>query len=220
MAGFSALTELECSKTGERFSADSLRNLSPAGAPLLARYDLEAAGKTLRPEVLPGRRTDMWRYHEVLPAPSAESIVSLGEGMTPLLEAPRLGARLGLRRLLIKDEGGNPTGSFKARGMSAAITMARHLGADKVAVPTAGNAGGAAAAYASRAGLEAHIFMPEDAPAANKAECILAGASVTEVRGFLDSCAAIVARRGPEERRSQDVDDVVPEEERHKQTRG
>ena len=196
MSGYSALMELECSKTGERFPADSLHNLSPAGAPLLARYDLEAAARTLRPGALADRRADMWRYHELLPAPSAEAVVSLGEGMTPLLEAPRLGAGLGLGRLYIKDEGKNPTGSFKARGMSAAVSMARLLGAGKIAVPTAGNAGGAAAAYAARAGLEAHIFVPADAPAVHKAECVLAGAKVTEVRGTIYHCGALVARRG------------------------
>ncbi|HBK79568.1 MAG TPA: threonine synthase [Nitrospinae bacterium] len=197
MSAFSSLTHLECSKTGERLPAGGLMNLSPAGAPLLARYDLEAAARTLRPEALRERRSDMWRYHEVLPAPAPGAIVSLGEGMTPLLAAPRLGARLGLSRLYIKDEGTNPTGSFKARGMSVAITMARLLGAEKVVVPTAGNAGGAAAAYASRAGIEAHIFVPADAPPVHKAECALAGAFVTEVRGTIYHCGAIAARMGP-----------------------
>lgn len=196
--GYSAFLDLECARTGERFAADRLRNLSPAGAPLLARYDLEAAARTLRPEAAARRAPGMWRYHEVLPAPSPEAIVSLGEGMTPLLEVPRLGARVGLPRLLVKDEGQLPTGSFKARGLSAALTMARLLGAREVAIPTAGNAGGAAAAYASRAGLRAHIYMPVDAPAVHKVECTLAGAEVTVVRGFIHQCGEIVARRAPE----------------------
>jgi threonine synthase len=141
----------------------------------------------------------MWRYHEVLPAPSQSAIISLGEGLTPLLSAERLGARIGLSQLFIKDEGRNPTGSFKARGMATAITMAKHLGVKKIAVPTAGNAGGAAAVYASRAKLEAHIFIPEDAPGVHKVECVMAGAKVTEVRGTIVHCGAIVAERGPKE---------------------
>lgn len=199
MSHYSTLEYLECSRTGKRFPPDSLMNLSPAGAPLLARYNLDEASKTLRPECLGARRADMWRYHEVLPAPSEAAIVSLGEGMTPLLPAERLGERLGLSRLFIKDEGKNPTGSFKARGMATAVTMARHLGARKIAVPTAGNAGGAAAFYASRADLEAHIFIPEDALDVNKAECVIAGANVTEVRGTIYHCGKIVAKRGPQE---------------------
>jgi threonine synthase len=135
----------------------------------------------------------MWRYHEVLPAASADAIVSLGEGMTPLVPVPRLGRRLGLARLLIKDEGINPTGSFKARGLSVAVTMAKALGAKAVVVPSAGNAAGAMAAYAARAGLEAHVFVPADAPASNVAECLIAGARVTRVRGFLNDCAALAA---------------------------
>ncbi len=199
MKGFSTLSGLECSETGERFPAEELMNLSPAGAPLLARYNLQIAGRTLRPEYLGGRRADMWRYHEVLPAPSQAAVVSLGEGLTPLLKAERLGARVPLSGLFIKDEGKNPTGSFKARGMATAITMARHLGAKKIAVPTAGNAGSAAATYASRAKMEAHIFIPEDAPGVHKVECVMVGAKVTEVRGTIYDCGAIVAERGPQE---------------------
>ncbi len=174
-------------------------NLSPAGAPLLARYDVEAAARTLRLEEMAGRVPSMWRYHEMLPAPAADAVVTLGEGMTPLLEAPRLGKTLGLSRLFVKDEGANPTGSFKARGLSAALTMARHLGVRKVAMPTAGNAGGAAAAYAARAGIGAAVFVPEKAPGVHKVECDLAGAEVTVVRGYIHHCAEIVASRAPEE---------------------
>jgi threonine synthase len=198
MHEFSTLSELLCSRTGETFAADRLWNLSPAGAPLLAQYDLGRAAHSLVRSRMAGRPNTMWRYHEVLPVPSESDIVSLGEGMTPLLSAARLGKRLGLSRLMIKDEGINPTGSFKARGLSVAVSMARTLGATKLAIPSAGNAAGAMAAYAARAGLQAHIFMPADAPASNRAECIAAGAHVTSVRGFLNDCAALVASLTPE----------------------
>jgi threonine synthase len=191
---YSALTGLACSRTHETFAADRLWNLSPAGAPLLATYDLDRAAQTLRRDAMADRPPTMWRYHEVLPARSPDAVVSLGEGMTPLLPAPRLGARLGLAHLTIKDEGLNPTGSFKARGLAVAVTMARALGAERLAIPSAGNAGGAMAAYAARAGLPAHVFVPADAPASNRAECLLAGAKVTLVRGFLNDCAALVAQ--------------------------
>lgn len=197
MQHFSSFSGLVCSRTGQSLAADRLWNLSPAGGPLLATYDLGRAARTLVRDQMSARPNTMWRYHEVLPASSASSIISLGEGMTPLLPAPCLGERLGLPRLLIKDEGINPTGSFKARGLSVAITMAAALGARKVAIPSAGNAAGAMAAYAARARLEAHIFMPADAPASNRAECIAAGAHVTSVRGFLNDCAALVASLTP-----------------------
>jgi len=191
---YSTLTGLSCSQTGDPVSADRLWNLSPAGATLLATYDLDRAARTLRRDAMADRPPTMWRYHEVLPARTPDAVVSLGEGMTPLLSAPRLGARLGLAHLAIKDEGLNPTGSFKARGLSVAVTMARALGARRLAIPSAGNAGGAMAAYAARAGLAAHVFVPSDAPASNRAECLLAGAEVTLVRGFLNDCAALVAQ--------------------------
>ena len=152
----------------------------------------------MRRDQVATRSATMWRYHEVLPAPASSTIVTLDEGMTPLLPAPRLGARLGVPRLMIKDEGINPTGSFKARGLSVAVTMARTLGARKLAIPSAGNAAGAMAAYAARASLEAHIFMPSDAPASNRAECLVAGAKVTLVRGFLNDCAALVSQCAPD----------------------
>jgi len=194
MHDFSTLLGLHCSRTGERLAADRLWNLSPAGAPLLASYDLERAARTLKREALATRPPTMWRYHEVLPASGPDAVISLGEGMTPLLPAPRLGAHLGLSRLMIKDEGINPTGSFKARGLSVAVTMARALGARRLAIPSAGNAGGAMAAYAARAGLDAHVFIPADAPASNRAECLQMGAKVSLVRGYLNDCAAIVGQ--------------------------
>ena len=199
MNSYSAFIGLECSKTGEQFQLGGLMNLSPCGAPLLALYDTEAAARTLGFKNLAGRTHSMWRYHEMLPAPDESAIVTLGEGMTPLLRAPRLEKVLGLSHLYVKDEGLNPTGSFKSRGLSVAVTMARQLGAKKIAIPTAGNAGGAAAAYASRAGIEASVFVPEKAPSVHKVECVLAGADVTVVRGYIHHCAEIVAQRTPEE---------------------
>jgi threonine synthase len=190
------VTHLECAACGTRHEARRLHNLCGAcGKPLLVRYDLEQAGRTLTKESLKGRRADLWRYLEVLPVEHEENIVSLGEGLTPLLRAARLGERVGLKRLYIKDESQNPTQSFKARGMATAVSMALELGARKLAVPSAGNAAGALAAYAARAGLEAHIFMPKDTPRANVIECEQTGAHVTLMEGLITDCGAEVARR-------------------------
>jgi threonine synthase len=165
------------------------------GKPLLVRYDLEAAARTLTKESLVGRRADLWRYREVLPVEHDDNIVSLGEGWTPMLRAERLGRRIGVDQLYIKDESQNPTQSFKARGMAAAVSMAKELGAKKLAVPSAGNAAGALAAYAARAGLECFIFMPDDTPRANVVECEQTGAQVTLMPGLITDCGAEVARR-------------------------
>jgi threonine synthase len=190
------VTHLECAACGARHEARRLQNLcNVCGKPLLVRYDLEAVARTLTKESLKGRRADLWRYLEVLPAAREEEIVSLGEGWTPLLRASRLGERLGLKELYVKDESQNPTQSFKARGMTAAVTLAKELGARKLAVPSAGNAAGALAAYAARAGLEAHIFMPSDTPRANVVECEQTGAHVTLIDGLITDCGAEVARR-------------------------
>ncbi len=190
------VTHLECAACGKVYEARRLHNLcAECGKPLLVRYDLAAAARTLTPESLKGRRADLWRYAEVLPVEREENIVSLGEGWTPLLTAGRLGASLGLRRLYVKDESQNPTQSFKARGMSAAVSMAKELGVTKLAVPSAGNAAGALAAYAARAGMEAHIFMPRDTPRANVVECEQSGARVTLLEGLITDCGAEVARR-------------------------
>jgi len=145
------------------------------------------------------REPDLWRYREVLPVERDENIVSLGEGFTPLLHAKRLGAQIGMNHLYIKDEGQNPTQSFKARGMTAAVSMAKELGVKKLAVPSAGNAAGALAAYAARAGMEAHIFMPNDTPRANVIECRELGAHVTLIDGLITDCGAEVARRKGDE---------------------
>jgi threonine synthase len=161
----------------------------------LVRYDLERAAQSLTKESLRGRRADLWRYREVLPVERDENIVSLGEGWTPLLPVPRLAKLVGLGHLFIKDESQNPTQSFKARGMATAVSMAKELGAQKLAVPSAGNAAGALAAYAARAGLEAFIFMPKDTPRANVIECEQMGAHVTLMDGLITDCGAEVARR-------------------------
>ncbi|HBB86655.1 MAG TPA: threonine synthase [Blastocatellia bacterium] len=190
------VTHLECALCHLKHEARRLLNLCrECGKPLLVRYDLWQAARTLTRESLPGRRADLWRYREVLPVENDENIVSLGEGWTPLLRAKNLGKQIGIDQLYIKDESQNPTQSFKARGMSAAVSMAKELGANKLAVPSAGNAAGALAAYAARAGLECFIFMPDDTPRANVIECEQTGAHVTLLAGLITDCGAEVARR-------------------------
>lgn len=190
------VTQLECAACQLRHEARRLLNLCrECGKPLLVRYDLEQARSTLTKESLIGRRADLWRYREVLPVENDANIVSLGEGWTPMLHAERLGNKLGVKQLYIKDESQNPTQSFKARGMSTAVSMAKELGAQKLAVPSAGNAAGALAAYAARAGLECFIFMPDDTPRANVIECEQTGAHVTLMPGLITDCGAEVARR-------------------------
>ena len=190
------VSHLECAACGQGYEARRLLNLcEKCGKPLLARYDLMHAARTLTKESLKGRSPSLWRYREVLPVERDENIVSLGEGWTPLLAAPRLAALVGLDELFIKDESQNPTQSFKARGMTTAVSMALELGARKLAVPSAGNAAGALAAYAARAGLEAHIFMPRDTPRSNIVECLQTGAFVTLLDGLITDCGAMVAER-------------------------
>src|SRR5512146_3159394 len=185
------ILHFECARCGEKIAPSGPRNLCPkCQGPLYVRYDIKKIGKTFRPESLAGREPTMWRYREVLPA--AEP-VTLGEGMTPMLPSQKY------PNAFIKDEGLNPTGSFKARGMSAAITMVRHYGVKKVAVPSAGNAGGALAAYAARAGVEAHVFMPRDTPRSNLVECQEVGAHVTLIDGLMTDCASEIARRKAKE---------------------
>jgi len=194
------LTHLECSECAREHAADRLQGVCTAcGMPLAARYDLAAAGRALGRGEIAARRGGMWRFAEVLPARSAKEVVSLGEGSTPLLELPRLAAELGLARLSLKDESQNPTGSFKARGMSAAVTMAKALGARGLAAPSAGNAGGALAAYGARAGLPVLLVMPEDAPLANRIEAEVCGAEVELVAGTIADCGRRVAERAPAE---------------------
>lgn len=187
----SALTHLECSNCKKKWPHHVLQNLCPScEKPLLARYDLQKAKKTLTPEALSSRVRSMWRYAEVMPP---DEPVTLGEGMTPVLHAKRLGDQLGLKRLYVKDEGLNPTGSFKARGLSAAVTRARALGAKALATPTAGNAGGALAGYAAKAGIPAVIVMPADTPHANVQECMAFGADVRKLNGLISDCGKYVA---------------------------
>ncbi len=190
----SFLTHLKCSRCSAVHSAGELQNLCSCGAPLLACYDLAGAVRTLTRESLRGRRRDLWRYQEVMPG-SADAAVTLGEGGTPLLPLKRLGERHGCPHLYLKDESFNPTGTFKARGMAAAVSQARALGARKLAVPTAGNAGGALAAYASRAGLEAYVLMPKDAPPANQLEVRAHGANLILVDGLIGDCGRLLAER-------------------------
>ena len=192
----SNVTHLECAACATGHAAAMVHNVCvECGKPLLVRYDLERAARRMDRDSLGSGRAGMWRYREVMPVEDDASIVTLGEGWTPLLHARRLGANLGLARVFIKDESANPTQSFKARGMSAAVSMAKELGLTKLATPSAGNAGGALAAYAARAGLEAHVFMPRDTPRANVVECTMLGAHVTLIDGLITDCGAEVARR-------------------------
>jgi threonine synthase len=189
------VTHLYCSSCNKKYETGKLYNLCSCGKPLMVAYDLERASATLTRESLAGREPSLWRYREVLPLENQENRLTLGEGMTPLLKCDRLGAQLGLSNLFIKDEGVNPTGSFKARGMSVAISMAKELGVRKLAVPSAGNAAGALAAYAAKAGLPAFIFMPNDTPLANIVECQQTGAYVTLIAGLITDCGKIIAER-------------------------
>ena len=186
------VTHLECSMTGERYEADKLHGLSAAGRPLLVRYDLDGVRGALTREALAGRPNDMWRWREMLPVRRAEDVVSLGEAATPIVSLDKVGARLGLRELLVKDEGRLPTGSFKARGLAMAVSMAKELGVSKIAMPTNGNAGAALAAYGSRAGIETIVLCPDDTPEINVREIAAQGARVYRVDGLIDECGAIV----------------------------
>lgn len=193
------LTHLECALCGESYSADELQTLCPTcQRPLLACYDLEAARSSWDRDLLAGREPTMWRYHEILPVHDQRKAVKLGEGYTPLIHARRLGSALGLPNLYIKEEGVNPTGSFKARGLCMAISRARELGVEAVVIPSAGNAAGAMAAYAARAGLEAHVFMPRDVPMPFRHECQAYGATVTLVKGLITDCGR-EAKKGVEQ---------------------
>ena len=188
----SFVTHLECAMTGERHEADQIHNLSRAGKPLLVRYDLAGIAKALTKEALAQRPADLWRYRELLPVRDAANIISLGEAMTPIVRMPKLSAKLGGGDILVKDEGRLPTGSFKARGLVMAVSMAKALGIKHMAMPTNGNAGAALAAYASRANIKTTIFCPEDTPEVNVSEIALQGAAVYRVNGLIDDCGKIV----------------------------
>ena len=187
------VTHLECSATGEYYPADQPHNLSRAGKPLLVRYDLAGVRKVLSKAALVERPPDLWRYRELLPVRRKEDIVSLGEAMTPLVALPKIAKKLGGGELLLKDEGRLPTGSFKARGLVMAVSMAKAFGIKHMAMPTNGNAGAALAAYASHCGIKTTIFCPEDTPEVNVSEIGLQGASVYRVNGLIDDCGKIVA---------------------------
>ena len=186
------VTKLECSNCNKQYDAATEQHLCTCGKPLLARYDLQRAAKTLTLTALKSRPQNLWRYAEVLPD---DPPVTLGEGMTALIHAVRLGQSMGVPKLYVKDEGLNPTGSFKARGMTAAVSRAKQLGAKALAAPTAGNAGGALAAYAAAAGIPAVIVMPADTPSANVMECQAFGAQVVKLNGLISDCGKYVAER-------------------------
>jgi len=182
----SYLTHLECTYCGGTLSADEPHRICPdCGKVLYPRYDLPAARKALDREMLPGRPANMWRYFELMPVKDEANVVTLGEGFTPIFPADRLGRDMGCKNLYIKDEGLNPTASFKARGLSAAVSKAKELGLTALTMPSAGNAAGSLAAYAAKAGMEAHIFMPRDAPRANQIEVDITGANLTLIDGLI-----------------------------------
>jgi threonine synthase len=189
----SYLTNLECTFCVTTYEADQIQTVClKCGKPLFARYDLEAVKDVLKRSYLICREASMWRYWELLPIKERGNLVSLGEGWTPLLHTPRLGEEIGIPNLFIKDEGIIPTGTFKARGMSAAISKAKELGIKRVALPSAGNAAGAICAYAARAGMDVYVFMPDDAPKVNKIESELTGAKVVLVKGLITDAGRLV----------------------------
>ncbi|HZI06632.1 MAG TPA: threonine synthase [Archangium sp.] len=190
----SFLSHLECSRCRKTHDADRVQNLCDCGGPLLVRYDLKAVARAVRPADLAGRVSSLWRYREVLPLRDDKNIVTLGEGMTPLFPLPRLGAELGLPDLWLKDEGLNPTASFKARGAATGVSRALELGIKALAMPTNGNAGGAWASYGARAGMSVTLVMPTDAPAMSVLEATAVGANAYMVRGQITDAGAIVGR--------------------------
>ena len=185
-------THLECSATGEHHDITRLQGLSAANKPLLARYDLDSLAREVTREAIAARSAGLWRWRELLPVPDAAHVVSLGEVETPLVPLPRSERPAGFRPPLVKDEGRLPTGSFKARGLCVAVSMAKSFGVRRVAIPTNGNAGAAMAAYAAAAGLEAFCFCPEDTPEINLSEIALQGATVWRVNGLINDCAKLV----------------------------
>ena len=193
------LTHLECTKCSRRYEPGQVLNLCECGGPLFARYNLERAAKNMRPGHLALREPTLWRYDDVLPVENPDHRISLGEGFTPLLSARRLGAKVGLPRLFVKDESGNPTGSFKARGLALAVSMAKALGATAVCLPSAGNAGSALGAYAARGGLKAHVFVPRDVPRVFLMETEAYGAEVVTVKGLISDAGKACAERAKQE---------------------
>ncbi|MDG2422174.1 MAG: threonine synthase [Gammaproteobacteria bacterium] len=186
------VTHLECSYTGEFYSADELHGLSKEGKPLLVRYDLDALSKAVTKQDLVNRLPEFWRYREFLPIRHSKNVVRLGEVMTPLLPAPKIREEMKCGEILIKDEGRLPTGSFKARGLAMAVAMAKELGVERMAMPTNGNAGAALAAYCSRAGIETFVFCPEDTPKVNVEEIAFQGAKTFLANGYITDCGRLV----------------------------
>lgn len=187
----SHVTHLESALDGTHYDADQLQT-THRGRPLWVRYDLDAIGAQVDPSDFANRPPTMWRYRELLPAPYSATIVTLGEGLSPVVQCSRLGDQFGLNDLWIKDEAQMPTGTFKSRGLSSAVTMAQHFGVERVAIPTAGNAGGALAAYAAQAGMDAYVFMPTDTPPVNQFEVALSGAHAFLVDGLITDCGRLV----------------------------
>ncbi|MEE8442240.1 MAG: threonine synthase [Dehalococcoidia bacterium] len=196
----SYLSHLECTACGNTYSADEPnRTCTGCGKVLYARYDLDSLRGEMKRDAIASRPSSMWRYFEVMPVRQPENVITLGEGMTPLIPARTLGAQLGCQGLFIKDEGSNPTGSFKARGLSAAVSKAHELGLNRLTVPSAGNAAGAMAAYCAHGGMEAHVFMPKDAPLANQQECVAFGAHLTLVDGLIGDAGRLSKERAAQE---------------------
>jgi threonine synthase len=191
-------THLECTATGEQFESETLSGLSPVGKPLFARYDLDAVRPGFGLADMATRRADLWRYSEVLPVRDPKARIALGEGWTPMIDAPRTAARLGVEKVWVKDEGQNPTGSFKARGLCLAVSRAFELGAEAIALPSAGNAGSAAAAYGAAVGMDVHVVLPSDTPAPILEEMRALGADVQLLDGLISDCGKVV-KKGVEE---------------------
>jgi len=192
------VTHLECSQTGEHYPADTIHNLSNAGKPLLVRYDLDAVRDAFAKNSLQDRLPEFWRYRELLPVRQADNVVRLGELITPLIQPVSFSQRLGMKSIFIKDEGRLPTGSFKARGLALAVSMAKELGIQRMAMPTNGNAGAALAAYCSAAGISSYVFCPEDTPDVNVREIAFQGAKTWLANGLINDCGKVVAQ-GTEE---------------------
>ncbi len=190
----SGLSHLECARHGTRYDADRPQNLCGCGSPLLARYDLDRLARTVSTRDVAARPADLWRYRELLPVRDRANVVTLGEGMTPILPLPAHGARIGVPGLLVKDEGLLPTGSFKARGAAVGVSRARELGVERIAMPTNGNAGAAWATYAARAGLASLVVMPADAPPVTRLECAMAGCRLYLVDGLIGDAGALAAQ--------------------------
>lgn len=191
---YSYLSHLECGRCQKTYDADMVQGLCQCGSPLLARYDLDKVGASCSPELIAARSPDLWRYHELLPVRNPESVVSFGEGMTPIVGMKKIGTKIGITNLVMKDEGLLPTGTFKARGAAVGISRARELGVKSISMPTNGNAGAAWATYAARADIESLIAMPVDAPAITRAECAISGARLYLVDGLIGDAGKMVAQ--------------------------